>query len=83
MKTATVREIQHHLTKVLRLVEHGEAVEITRYKQVVAKIVPVKRSSKTIKWPRLFDRLKSIYGKNHVQGKSVSDLIVEDREERL
>jgi antitoxin (DNA-binding transcriptional repressor) of toxin-antitoxin stability system len=34
MKTATVREVQHHLAKVLRWLEQGQTMEITRRKQI-------------------------------------------------
>jgi len=37
MRTATVREAQHNLPKILRSVSRGEVVEITRRNRVVAR----------------------------------------------
>ena len=40
MKTVTTREAQHHLAKVMELVEMGGEVVITRRGKKVAKLVP-------------------------------------------
>ena len=40
MKSATVREVQHNLAKVLNEVEAGHTVEILRRKQPVARLIP-------------------------------------------
>lgn len=40
MKTATVREAQHHLSKLLIDVEAGEEIMLTRRGVEVAKLVP-------------------------------------------
>ncbi len=42
MKTATVREAQHHLAKLLAEVEKGEEIVLTRRGKQVGKLVPVK-----------------------------------------
>lgn len=39
MKTVTVREAQHHLSKVLDYVEDGEEVVITRRGRSIAKLI--------------------------------------------
>jgi prevent-host-death family protein len=41
MKTATVREAQHHLAKLLDEVEKGHAVILTRRGKQVGKLVPM------------------------------------------
>ncbi len=41
MKTATVREAQHHLSKLLAEVEKGEEIRITRRGREVCKLVPI------------------------------------------
>ncbi len=41
MKTVTTREAQHHLSKVLKLVEAGEEVVITRRGKELAKLCPI------------------------------------------
>lgn len=40
MKTTTVREVQHHLSKLLDEVAAGEEITITRRGVSVAKLVP-------------------------------------------
>ena len=40
MKKVSIMEAQHNLSKVLQLVEEGQAVYITRRKKVVARIGP-------------------------------------------
>lgn len=42
MKSVTTREAQHHLAKVLEMVEAGEEVAITRRGKKVAKVCPLK-----------------------------------------
>ena len=80
MKTTTVREVQHNLNKVLRWVEDGEAVAITRRKRVVAKLVP-STSTGRMEWPDFTKRMKSIWGKAP-RGKAASKVIIEERFER-
>jgi prevent-host-death family protein len=41
MKTATVREAQHHLSKLLNDVEAGEEIVLTRRGIEVGKLVPM------------------------------------------
>ncbi len=41
MKTATVREAQHHLSKLLDEVEKGEEIVLTRRGKRVGKLVPM------------------------------------------
>ncbi len=40
MKTVTIREAQHNLSKILLEVEAGETVQITRRKVALARLVP-------------------------------------------
>ncbi|MDA2928932.1 type II toxin-antitoxin system prevent-host-death family antitoxin [Acidobacteria bacterium AH-259-O06] len=81
MKTATVRQVQHHLSEVLRWIEEGEEVLVTKRNRVVAKIVPARDKTQTVKWPDFVTRSSRIWGKG-VRGKSVSRIIIEEREER-
>lgn len=41
MKTATIREAQHHFSKVLKWVDAGEKVLITRRGKCVATLAPM------------------------------------------
>jgi antitoxin (DNA-binding transcriptional repressor) of toxin-antitoxin stability system len=63
MKTASVRQIQHHFREVLSWINEGEEVEITKNRRVVARLMPAqpakrKRSGR----PDFAARLKRIYG---------------------
>lgn len=40
MKTATVRELRNHYSKVLRWVDSGNEVQVARRGKIVAKLVP-------------------------------------------
>ena len=40
MKTASVREVQHDLRRVLAWIAEGESVQVTRNRRVVARLVP-------------------------------------------
>ena len=83
MKTATVREVQHNLNKVLAWVADGQSVTITKHKETVAKLIPAKRKSKTVEWPDFSLRLKRIYPEGTSKGKSIGQIISESREERF
>ena len=82
VKRATIRQVQHHLSEVMKWVEDGEEVVILRRHRVVAKIVPPGRTSETPEWPDFTGRARRIWGKR-VRGKPLSRIIAEDREERL
>jgi prevent-host-death family protein len=82
MKAAAVRQIQHHLSDVLRSVEDGEEVLITKRGRVIAKIVPAREQSQDIAWPDFVRRSTQIWG-SRIKGKPVSSIIIEQRKDRL
>jgi antitoxin (DNA-binding transcriptional repressor) of toxin-antitoxin stability system len=82
MKKATIREVQHNLSKVLQWVEDGEEVQVTRRDRIVAKIVPADRGAEKPKWPDFSARAEAIWGKRP-RGKSASAILIEDRKERM
>lgn len=78
MKTFSIMETQHNLSKVLRVVESGLQVGITRRKELVAHIVPVK---KTVDQPDFVARAQKIWGgKWHAS--STQSLLDETRGDR-
>lgn len=81
MIKASIRELQHHLSKVMRHVEHGEEVFITRRNRVVAKIVPAVVQAETVEWPDFVTRATTIVGPQ--KGIPPSQFVVDDREERV
>lgn len=43
MKTATIREAQHHLSKLMDEVEKGHEIVLTRRGKQVGKLVPIEK----------------------------------------
>jgi prevent-host-death family protein len=82
MKTATVRDVQHHLSKVLDWVEKGEEVQITRRNKLVARIVPANAPKTRITLPAFTARARQIWGEAPV-GNSLSQTVLDDRIERV
>ncbi|MGH9320942.1 MAG: type II toxin-antitoxin system Phd/YefM family antitoxin [Vicinamibacteria bacterium] len=82
MKKATIRQVQHRLSEVMKWVEDGEEVIVLRRDRVVAKIVPPDHTSDKPEWPDFGGRARRIWGKR-VRGKPLSRIITENREERL
>ena len=81
MKSASVRDVQHHLSKVLAWVEKGEEVQITRRNKTVAKIVPAEARGTPMPLPAFGARARQIWGEIPL-GKSLSQTVVDDRKER-
>jgi len=80
MRTATVREAQHNLPKILRSVSRGEVVEITRRNRVVARLVPAApRPAGGL--PDFVARARAIWGRRP-GGKPTSEIVIEARAER-
>ncbi len=76
MKSATVREVQHHLGRVLEWVEHGEEVLVLRRRKVVARLVPP--SPEIAATPDFVARAQEVWG-NKPRGKRLSSLVDEGR----
>lgn len=66
MKTATVREAQHHLAKLLAEVEKGEEIVLTRRGRQVGKLVPV-QSENAVVFPN-FGEIRKRLGTHEVKG---------------
>ena len=81
MMKMSVREAQHHFGAVLDRVLTGEPVEITRRRQVVARIVPAHRASPRVKWPDIMARLGGDFPEGVPPGKPASEILYEARGE--
>ena len=81
MKRATVREVQHNLSKILGWIEDGEVVVITRHRRAVANLVPSAPKDRMTDWPDFTGRMKAIWG-NVPRGKPASRIIIDERTER-
>lgn len=81
MKKASVREIQHHFSDILRRIEEGEEVYITKRNRIVAKIVPQNdMQNGPVEYPDFVGRAKNICAVP--RRKALSDTIIEERKER-
>jgi antitoxin (DNA-binding transcriptional repressor) of toxin-antitoxin stability system len=82
MKTATVRDVQHHFGKVLAWLENGEEVLVTRRNKAVARLVPSSPESPACApLPDFAARARAIWGERP-KGDSLSAAILAGREER-
>ena len=82
MKTATIREVQHHLGKVLSWVEKGEEVQITRRSKPVARLIPSGSAGVTpMALPDFAGRARAIWG-TRAKGGNISKVILAGRDER-
>ena len=76
MKTATVGEIQKNFGKILRQINLGEEITITRRGKPVAKLTALGPKN-DIEWP-------DFYGETiESRGTPASQLVIESRGERL
>jgi prevent-host-death family protein len=67
MKTVSVRELQQNIKRVLDQVEHGQIVEVTRRRRVVARLTPVRPSAKRVPWPDLEKRAQAVFGQGVIE----------------
>lgn len=84
MQTATTREVQHGLGRVLERVRRGETINVTKHGRVVAKLVPPDPAPKAVKpvWPDFAARLRERFPDGPLPGKPVSEILAEQRAER-
>lgn len=75
MKTFSIMETQHNLSRVLAVVEGGHSVGITRRNKLVARILPPEDSAEL---PDFVSRTRKIWG-DQWQGASSDALIDEGR----
>ena len=80
MKKVSIMEAQHNLSKVLKQVEEGHGVYVTRRKKVVAKIVSPE-SGNDVQFPDFEQRARRTWG-GPWSGSSSEDLLNESRGDR-
>jgi prevent-host-death family protein len=80
MKTVSIMEAQHNLSRVLKLVESGHEVGITRRKKVVARLLPA-RDASAVDLPDFGARARAIWSGGW-NGASSDALLEESRGER-
>ena len=80
-KTASIREVQHNLKKILLWVASGERVTITKRNTNIAEIRSLEKKSPKIQRPNFKKRLKETFS-HRIQGPSNADLIAQQRGDR-
>jgi prevent-host-death family protein len=78
MTTATAYEAKTHLSQLLKRVEHGESITITRHGVPVAKLVPVEES-KNLDVAKTIAALREFRKGHSLGGITIRDLIEEGR----
>ncbi len=77
MKKASVRDLRYKFTKIERLLHQGEEIQITKRKQVIARLVP--ENGQTVSpMPDFGGRLRAIFGDAMLEV-SGAELIARDR----
>ncbi len=79
MRTATIREVQHHLSEVLSCVARGEEVAVLRRGKMVAKLVPPE--PRAPQSPDFLARARAVWG-DEPEGRALSRIASESRGER-
>jgi antitoxin (DNA-binding transcriptional repressor) of toxin-antitoxin stability system len=79
-KTYSIMESQHNLAQVVREVEAGYEVGITRRKTLVARMLPPEEDDH-VEFPDFAGRARAIWGASW-QGSSSEELVDEGRGER-
>lgn len=76
MRTASVGEVQKNFAAVLKSIQAGEEITITRHGRAVAKLTALGPKSQ-IDWPEFFEEAIE------VQGISMGDLVFRERGDRF
>lgn len=77
MKQASVRDLRYAFKKIERLLHQGEEIQITKRRQVIARLVPESGQS-AVEMPDFLARLRAIYGDKTLKV-SGAELVAEDR----
>ena len=77
MKKASIRDLRYGFKKIERLLHQGEEIQITKRRQVIARLVP-ESAEVHPKMPNFLERLRKIYGERTLEV-SGADLIAQDR----
>lgn len=79
MKTATMRQVRHELTEVLKWVAAGEEVTVLNRNRPVARLLPpLPEAGGEIEMPDFEARARAIFGDKRTH---LSDIVIEEREE--
>ena len=74
MKSVSLRQMQHHLSDVMRHVDQGQEVLVTRRRRPIARLVPIQPAAAKVKWPDFAVRTARI------KGRALSAIILAERD---
>ena len=74
MKSVSLRQMQHHLSDVMRHVDQGQEVLVTRRRRTIARLVPIQPAAAKVKWPDFAVRTARI------KGRALSAIILAERD---
>jgi antitoxin (DNA-binding transcriptional repressor) of toxin-antitoxin stability system len=77
MRKASIRDLRFHFSEVENLLRHGEEIEVTKRRRVIAKLIPVEK--KSARCPDFLARLKKLYG-TKVLKVTGAELLAKERE---
>lgn len=60
MKTVSIGQLRQNPAPAIEEVEHGHGVEITRYRKVIARIVPAHQKRQILSGSAVMDMLKTL-----------------------
>jgi antitoxin (DNA-binding transcriptional repressor) of toxin-antitoxin stability system len=79
MKRASIRDLRYRFSEIERTLNQGHAVEITKRKRLIARIVPAGPSAPTT-FPDFGARAKKVLGRKKLKT-SGAELLRRDRDE--
>lgn len=81
MARVSVRELQQNLRSIISRVERGEAIDVTRRRRLVARLVRPSAPAEPQPWPDLERRARAVFG-SRVISPAASQQVVDDRGDR-
>ncbi len=82
MKSVSLRHMQHHLSDVMRHVDQGQEVLVTRRRRTIARLVPASPATARIKWPDFAARTAKAHAlvAARIKGAPLSATILAERD---
>ena len=80
MRTVGLRELRRDLPRILRRVDHGEEVEVTSHRRVIARLVPSRRpAAVAITMPDFAARLRRVFPRGPLPAGGVQAALADER----
>ena len=79
--SVSIRELQQNLRRVMARVERGQALEVTRRHQPIARLTRLRPVASLRPWPDLDERARAVFGARTV-APGGAEQVIADRGER-